>query len=107
MDKDNKERLVLGAGLILTIGLGLTLELVKVPMKTVEVKIEKVPAYNMTMDIENQETRYEFYLPSKYKLAVDADGNPYGYKKTEIEKIEDVKLGDYLGSFIPIKKKSK
>ena len=100
MNQDKKGRLVLLGGFALIVSLGLTSELVKVPLKSKTIEIKKVPVRISTMQKNRELTDYKLSMPNGYKLSIDEKGNFYGYKEIEKEKTEDVKLGDYLAYLI-------
>lgn len=90
-----KERKILAISLSLTMALGFSCELIKVPMTIEDVKIDKIPVQKIeeeTRDMKN----YSFSIPKDYELAFDLEGNPYCYKETKEKKTEVVPLSDYI-----------
>ena len=99
MEKFKKNRLILTSTLIFGLAAGLTLEYVKVPVKSQTVIIEKVPVKFNEINTDKS-TKVEFELPINYKLGIDENGNPYGYQEKTKEEIINIKLIDYLDNFL-------
>ena len=83
------QRLMLAGGLAVIIGLGVTFEIIKVPMEQEiisEVKIEQ--------SVKDGQNIYTYSVPEGYLLKFDDNGNPIGYTLVETE----VRLSDYIES---------
>lgn len=91
--KSNIKGFALAGGLTLLIGMGVVLQVVKVPM-------EKEVTISVTSSIESRQTEtgmstfYTYEVPEGYLLKFDEQGNPIGYKMVE----QQVTLDEYIES---------